>query len=309
MWRLLHSQLHILQEENNVASGAGKCKPLTGGGSIKVLSKVGTFNTQATVEIYYDSDCKDVFIRSVLNFNQDTPSSVVFSQKADFSDMDGKKIGSLSLKANGKKASGSLVNFDGTGIWTPTKGTKVLVGLKCDYPETLKGAKPFTCSYALAQSFKGLKLDLGVAAKMTVAVVPVKNAKGDVVKGLFNGDFTGTAQIYRGDLGNLKVTAGKGDMGIGGGLSVKTAATLAGLMRLSVFWQNGTPKPNSWTVTHGQETFAAAMLTGPERNSAGTIVNLVPTTLATFNVDKAGAGTITYTPTKASAIVNWLVSE
>jgi hypothetical protein len=304
MWRLLQSQLNILDEENKHESGAGPCKNLSDGGTIKLKSKVGTFASKAVVEIYYDSNCKDVFIHSEMTINEENSKSVSVSEKATYKDEDGKTVGTLALKAGGAKKS-SLVSFagsgtwtPGSGTWTPSKGAKVQIALSCSYPETLKNAKPFNCNFGMAQSFKNLKRDLATVGQIRVTVVPIKK--------LYNGEFTGKAQIFSGALGKLGVSLPKGGpVAISGSKQFAADAKIKGINRLTVFW----PPPNAWTVDDGQQKATVAMMPGTTRDSNGIITNTTPPTPATFLIDKSGNGQITYTDSKKSTVLNWLVSE
>lgn len=299
MWRLLQTQLNILNEENKHDHGAGPCKALGDGGSLKLLKKTGTFSTKVSIEIYYETGCKkgDVFIHSEMTINQETAKSVSVTEKATYYDEQGKVAGTLTLKAGGAKKS-SLVSFSGSGTWAPSKGIKVEVALSCSYPENLKGAKPFNCDFGLAQSFKNLKLDLATTGQFKVVVVPLPHA-------VYNGAVTGKANIYSGALSKLGVGLKGNSVTVSGASKPVSTATIKGTSRLTVFW----PLPGSWTVTDSKQTFAIAMAPGKARDSTGTITNTTPPTPATFTIDESGDGRITYTDAKKSNVVNWLVSE
>jgi hypothetical protein len=66
----------------------------------------------------------------------------------------------------------------------------------------------------------------------------------------------------------------------------------------------------TWLAGSGPNGSAEGILPGPNRprESNGIITSATPTP-ATFTIDKAGAGQITYSDKKKSTVLNWLVSE
>jgi hypothetical protein len=299
MFRLLQSQLSIGDTEND--GNVGKCKQLASGGSVKLKHRVGSFTRKSTVDVYYDAACKQVFIESLLNLDEPVTNHFSIVETATFHKPPpaGKPLGpitgKLALKSIVTKTA-TVVHFTGTGTWTPTGGAKLHGALKCDYPRKLKGAKPFTCSFATAQSIKTLRMDIASATKLTFKV-------SNALSGNFDGAFTGPGQLFTGASGKLGVAAPKtGPVTVSGPRKTLGTTTAKGSVRLAVFW----PPPASWSVTdaaHAQ-SFTIEMPKGPSRVSAGTITH-GKKTLATFSVDNTGEGSISYAGQKAK-IVNWL---
>jgi hypothetical protein len=300
MFRLLQSHLRIgdTEDEGNI----GKCKQLDHGGSVKLTRRVGTFVRQSTVEVYYDNRCKQVFIDSLLTVDEKTTNHFATVEAATFHKPPraGKTIGPVTGKLNLTSIAvktPTVVHLAGTGTWTPTGGTKVQGGLKCDYPRKLKGARPFTCSFAMAQPFNSLKMDVASATVLKFRVV-------DASAGTFNGVFSGPVQLFTGAFGKLSVAApSNGPASILGAHKSLGTTTAKGSVPLMVFW----PPPSSWTVTDAlhAESFMIEMAKGLSRNSAGAITH-TNKTLATFSVDKSGDGSITYSDRQTAKILNWL---
>jgi hypothetical protein len=296
MQRMLQSQLNILDTENR--GKIGTCRALGDGSSIQLKSSIGTFVTKAVVELYYDSHCKDVFVHSQMNVRLKTFSSVSLAETAIFHRPNGTIAGTLILAATGSESS-SAVRFAGTGTWAPSGGgAKTEIGLKCDYPLKLSGAKPFPCSFGIVQPVKSFNADLAVAASMKFKV--------NATAGGFDGAFTGAAQLSSGPLGKLSVSApGTGPVTIAGPDKLIGTSSIAGSARLAVF----APPPSSWSVTDGQQTLAVEMAKGLTQNSTGTIKDSANKTLATFSVDKSGEGSITYSDRQKAKVTNWLVAN
>jgi hypothetical protein len=300
MFRLLQSQLSIGDTENNGVRH--KCKQLPSGGSIMLKSRVGSFTRKSAVDVYYDAACKQVFIESLLNLDEPVTNHFSIVETATFHKMPpaGKPVGGVSGKLTLKSIvtkTATVVHFTGTGTWTPTGGAKLHGALKCDYPRKLKGAKPFTCSFAMAQPSSTLRLDV---ASAMVLKFKVSNA----LSGNFDGAFAGPGQLFTGAFGKLGVVAppNNAPATVSGPHRSLGTATAKGSVRLAVFW----PPPASWTMTDVAHTqsFTVEMPKGPSRVSAGTITH-GKKTLATFSVDNTGEGSISYAGQKAK-IVNWL---
>ena len=295
--RLIQSELSILVQENR--GRVGSCTKILGGGSIKLKSTTGTFVRKSIVEIYYDHDCTDVFARSTLTVKPTSFTSVSITETATFHRPAGTVAGTLKLLATGAKTSTAL-KFVGTGTWTPSGGGAVDLGVSCDYPLKLHGAKPFPCSFGIAQSFKPLNMDLAALATMKVKV-------SEVAPSVFDGAFTGSAQFLRGGLGKLGVTASnQGVIGISGPTTSLGSVAVRGSARLTIF----APPPCSWSVTNALsgKTFSIAMAPGNQRASSGTI-RMAQTTLASFAVDNSGEGSISFSDGQRSKIVNWLLTR
>jgi hypothetical protein len=296
MQRMLQSQLNILDTQNR--GRVGTCRQLGDGSSIQLKSSTGTFVTKAVVEIYFDSRCKDVFIHSMLTVRPKSFTSVSLTETATFRRPTGTTAGTLTFAATGSETS-NTVRFAGTGSWAPSGGgANTEVGLKCDYPLKLSGAKPFPCSFGIVQPVKAFNADLAVAATLKFKV--------NAVAGGFDGAFTGAAQLSSGPLGTLGVSApNSGPVTISGPDKSIGTSSISGSARLTVF----APPPCSWSVSNGRQTLAVQMAKGLTQNSAGTIKDAANKTLATFSVDKSGEGTITYSDRQRAKITNWLIAN
>jgi len=273
-----------------------------GGASIKLLklSANGPLNIDAVIEVYYDNECKKVFIHAPLTVHPTDQSSISFTEVATFYSPVGAILGKLTVNASGAK-SDTDVNLTGTGSFVPSNGgVHVQFGLACAFPTVLAGAKPFVCNGAVVASFNAFKFDLGLSSTLTTKVTEVGCHR-------FVGSFKGTEQLVGGPFGKLGVSL-KGDT-----VSITGPAVSLGTMTIAGTERLGTsPSLVSWTVTDARHDLVASVNsdTGSTNGFTGVVKDTVTgKKLATFSVDQSGSGSMVFSNNQKVTITSWIIGN
>jgi hypothetical protein len=273
-----------------------------GGGSFKLVefSASGPLNITAIIEVYYDNECKKVFIHAPLKVQPTDQSSLSFTETATFFKPVGTILGKLTVNASGGKTDTEL-NLSGTGTFVPSNGgVHIEFGLDCSFPTILTGAKPFTCNGAVVASFNALKFDLGLLSTLTTKV-----AEGGCHD--FIGSFRGTEQIVGGPFGKLGILLKDDSVKITGPSISLGTIVIAGTEHLG-----SSPSLISWTVTDTQHDIAASIsvAVGEAQGFVGVIKDTVTRkALATFSVDQSGSGWMVFSNNQRGAITTWIIGD
>ena len=298
--RTLQSQVQILKTIR--ARHIGVCTSFTDGGSIKLSKSTGLTPINAVVAIYYDNQCKTVFLQATVTVWPSSKSNISFNQTSMVYRSTGPLLGKLAINGTADD-NGTTTLSTGTGTFVPANSAyHIHVGLNCAYPSVLRGAKPFGCKFGVAQPFKELRMDVASLWSVTFTVK-------ETATNSFTGSFKGAATFLTGPFGTLSVSAPNSKaLVISGSSKVFGHASIAGSERLAVF----SPPPTSWNATNvvAAEGFSLSMAKDATRNSSGTVKDIsTKKPLASFLIDQSGTGSAIYSDGLKATVTNWLIAE
>lgn len=273
-----------------------------GGGSFKLveLSANGPLNINAIIEVYYDNECKKVFIHAPLKVQPTGQNGISFTESATFFKPVGTVLGKLTVNASGAKTDSEL-KLNGTGTFVPSNGgVHVEFGLDCAFPTVLTGANPFVCNGAVVASFNALKFDLGLLSSLTTKVTEVECHD-------FVGSFRGTERLVGGPFGKLGISLKDDSVRITGPSVSLGTIVIAGSEHLGA-----SPSLIAWTVTDAQHDIVASInaAKGSTQGFVGIIKDTITQkTLATFSVDQSGSGWMIFSNNQNVSITSWIIGN
>jgi hypothetical protein len=288
---VLQSQLLIFI---SVAGNLNTCSNL-GYGSIKVTGhKVVGAKTTATATIYFDTQCKSIYLQAPTMLVAKSGSLYDVTETATYHNSKGATVGKLVLKLTGV-LSGSI-DAAGTGTFTPSNGAPAAhLGLVC------KLASSSSCTGAVAQTFKSpVNLDLGSVTSLALKF----KMSGSLNKVSFK---SSRVSRFKGNAGKLKISIPSNSLPvITGGTSYGTDSVVGSQANFALF----SPPPTSWSITDTAHGTKFSMSMGSKGSYSGAITQISNgKKLASIAVDQSGTGTITYSDNTKAAISTWLLAN
>lgn len=272
-----------------------------GGGSFKLLSlRLAASAFDADVEVYYDNDCKKVFVHSALQVQPLNTYALSLKEKANFYKPNGAALGKVTLSGTGARQN-NLLDLNGSGTFMPAGGgAAVKFGVDCSYPAVLPVNKPFVCTGGVVASLNALKMDFGLTSTITTKVKKVCSG--------FVGSFYGPVRVVTGAFGKLGLSVKPNSVSVTGPSKPLGSATISGSAQLNTTG----PSPTSWTITDVELNIAVETYVsdGSKPGFKGAVRDTrTHKTLATFSVDQSGNGSIVFTSNQKSAITGWIMSN
>lgn len=294
---VLQSQLQLI---GAAVGQEGGCHPLPGGGATQILaSSVSGSTTTLTLGISYDGGCAQPYMTSDATV---TESGDTFAARASvaYTGVDGSALGTMTTDANAAYDE-SGIRLEGLGTFVPAAGgVTVSLGLACQSQGAADDA-PWTCSGGIAQDFPSLGVSLGSITPLTL------HLQSDVALPItFEGSGSTTDTGTPGEL--TIVTPDHVSLALQGGAS--TAASIATTGQAGSF-SLFPPAPTGWTVTDAADdvTFTISVIDDTTRQLRATVTRIsTRSSLAVFDVDRSGSGTVRFGDGEPEAVTSWLLA-
>lgn len=275
-----------------VAQGTTGCV----GGVIETTAPGASSNeTLVTINAYYDASCTKLFVGSQFDLVVTAPGAGTATGAATSYTTAGTvyEYDKLALTISGAGTSSGYFSLRDDVAPNAQSAPVANIGIGCSIAPSSD-----SCSIAAALHLAGLSLDDAAFANATSSV---SVANGATTVGL-----SGNGAAYTGGLGATNVAA-QGNFGwaVIGGTQVD-AVTLSGSLAYAA---GGLLTGGSLKVTDAADgATVVATYSAPTQSIVGSVtLTGSGTTVATFTVNPAGSGTVTYGNGTIATISNWIV--
>ena len=295
----------VAQFFGTLAGTSSTCTPAFGGTNSGTLGLSETAGSTGVFigTIFFDGACQKPYFVSDLQVPVDGVSFDIIASTAQMLAPNGAVLGVFS-QAQEFQSSGSTIFLNSKGTYKAVAGVgqpPVRTGLGCTI-SSAGASDVFSCHEGVAQDFPALKMSLGTIANITLVLTQISGTKYSVV---VSGS---TAKLATGKLGGLSITTtGPSSIGFQGQATIVGGGSTSGS---SPVFGAIPPASTTWTFNDAPHVTKFSISTASNQTSSGKVIDTTThATLATFEVDESGTGTITYSDKSKAKITNWTLSD
>ncbi len=271
-------------------SGSTSCQALPGGGSVQAGA--------STLSVFYDANCTRPYVVSTPTI-QANNGVLNVSETAIYYGLTGKNLGSMAMIETADfGAFNGTISLNGMATFTPAGGGQTAqLGMYC----TLKSTGVGQCGGGIVQDFTDLGISIGAVTPLTLTYDPESSASPMT--------FTGGGVAVTGPMKSLTLTSPSAmSLAIQGGTAFGVSSASGGAAGFELF----PPTPTGWTLTDlaHDARFEMNVIDNQTRNLTLKITQIsTGAILATGSIDQSGSGSITWSDSTVSSVVNWLADS
>ena len=294
------------QFEDTIAGlilGSG-CQQSLGNNSTLTTTQGSASYATGPIVVYFDNACQTPYLTDTLEFTGEVFSGLTtLASTGQLLAPNGAILGAMNVAEHLDDVGPSEAIFNLHGTYKAVAGVgepPVRIGLAC----TSNSGPPltFACQEGVAQDFPALKMSLGTIANMTMTLTLAGPRNLAVV---VSGP---SAKLATGKLGRLSIAlTSPTTLGFKGPATIVGSGSTSGASPdFGVIYPAGT----AWSFNDAQHATKFSITTAADLTSSGKVTDTAThATLATFEVDKSGTGTITYSDKSKAKITNWTLSD